>query len=264
MLKTFVRGSLIEALLLTVMMLLAAIFVTAFNAHAESLDALTNQGLSLSNGPLTYSNFTANLSVTPADFGGPNPNSSYSYSMLPTIHEVDVTATSTGLHISGLNIGGFTNGLPEVTLQLSYRVLASPGDIFSMTAGVPTQHGGIAFNGDHRLTATTLAGARVFAEAGDLCRFVHCDAGPVPLNVPLVSIGEIVHYNAAGACRLGPPTRDNVPGCSVTLAFDVSTTFAAVPEPSTWLLLATGFVTLLLDRIKGVGSLCLTALRRVR
>jgi hypothetical protein len=227
---------------------LAVVYGIACKAHAESLDALSNHELSLSNGQLTYSNFTANLSVTPADFGGPNPNSSYSYSISPTLRDVNVAATSTGLHIAGLNIFGFTNGLPEVTLGLSYLVSTLAGDIPSMMAGVPMQQGASASNSDHRLTATTPAGVRFSTEAGDLCRFVACSPGPIPLNVPFVSIAEVVHYNARGGCRLGPPTRDNVPGCAVSLAFDVDTTFTAVPEPSTALLLSSGWLALWLSK----------------
>ena len=210
-------------------------------ASAESLASLIDNGHSISNGTLTYSNFTATLTLPPPTLRTepnwwrtlpmPLAENPYFYSTQPTLETIDISATPIGLQ-KNLSLIGFSDRTIDFTLRLTYNVAGEIHGMGTMPPQTPI------FNSNHALTATTLEGTTY-----------NINNNP-PSGVPGtatfltggLSVRETVYLIPNQGSCTGPPSQNNISRCSLFVndAAFTATYFTAVPEPSSIILLATG------------------------
>ncbi|MEP6888439.1 MAG: hypothetical protein ABI945_08970 [Nitrospirales bacterium] len=158
----------------------------------------------------------------------------------PSLPDIDISATASGLHISNVNLIGNENNVGEVILDLEYDVHAAIAPIHTITAGVPQEN--VSFGVTHtteEFATHQIAANGVFSFNAPGCPAPFCQPVMItPTDALHVTDSTVWSYND---CHMGPPETNNQPHCSVGIHGTVDSTYATVPEPGTWVLLAQGY-----------------------
>jgi hypothetical protein len=217
------------------LVLIGVILLCAMTAQAVPLSNMTTTP-TLTDGTFTYSNWSAELDV----YGLDNIPTGYHITISP-LDDIDVQAVNGSLILTGIAVSG-TNVRPiDVALHYSYRVsvqedmqLAGVQLVVPEAEGVLDTASIVTFDGT-RLECTTSL-------------IIRCANGHLALSGQSVDVEASAQLNLHNVCSIGPATPPGLPpggGCTFGLRNTViETRFTAVPEPSTVILLASGFLAL--------------------
>ncbi len=206
-------------------------------AYAVSLAELINNGGSVTSGDVTFSNFTGTFGRAPSSLIPPEGCCRF-----PTIADITIQpGTRTGFIINGIELSGSwstasTLGSPS---QLWYQLLLGYDVTIEGSQTLRRMEGAVV---DPR--SVTAVG--VFLTSGpQSVRTFFPDSGqsssePQNISASFFHVDERVDVLPLGGCSIGRPSPVPLGGCSFVTSASIASSFTAVPEPRTALLLVTG------------------------